>query len=499
MDFAKAQVDRLKQQLAGLTPSQKMLSAALVVIMVMTLWWWGRYAGAPEMEPLMEQALSKEDLGRIDAQLTGAHIEHKVTNDGKILIQPDQRAQALAGLLYAGAMPRDMSKGWDEVVAKLTPWDGQDRQSAMFNRAKEVSLEKVIGLFPGVASASVFIDGSTKRIIGGPGNVEPTANVTLVTRDGSANAKQLASAAAATVAGAQAGLSATKVAVIVDGKLTKVRDPNAGGAMELGGDTLLEIQQAAEARLTQKVSDFLGIDGLRVAVAVRVQNASVKTSNEAFSQKDSASIELRSKTKTTENASGANTGMEGGTVPNSGDSLQVPAPSAPGRTQSEQQEETDFLAGLGKTRTDTVKPAGEPTPVGASLRIPRSYFVNACKNGNPSAKEPEQAAVQQKVAEETELLRQQVIACTDIRDPKSITVEPYVDVVPLASQAPPAAASVAGMLGGHVKELALGGLALASLFMMSMIVKKGAPVAAAAAAGTSSASSAAAAAAAAAA
>ena len=55
MDFLKSQLDRIQQQLAGLNASQKMLTGSLIVIMVMTLFYWGRYAGSPEMEPLLDQ------------------------------------------------------------------------------------------------------------------------------------------------------------------------------------------------------------------------------------------------------------------------------------------------------------------------------------------------------------------------------------------------------------------------------------------------------------
>ena len=64
MDLLKSQLDRIQRQLAGLTASQKMLTAALVAIMVMTLIWWGRYAGEAEMEPVLDQAFSQDDIGR---------------------------------------------------------------------------------------------------------------------------------------------------------------------------------------------------------------------------------------------------------------------------------------------------------------------------------------------------------------------------------------------------------------------------------------------------
>ena len=65
MDFVKNQIQRIQQQLAGLTASQRMLTAALVVIMVMTLLYWGRTAGTAEMTPLLEQSFTQNDLGAI--------------------------------------------------------------------------------------------------------------------------------------------------------------------------------------------------------------------------------------------------------------------------------------------------------------------------------------------------------------------------------------------------------------------------------------------------
>ena len=57
MDYFKSQLDRIQQQLGGLSASQKMLTASLVAIMVMTLVWWGRYAGDAEMSPVFDTSL----------------------------------------------------------------------------------------------------------------------------------------------------------------------------------------------------------------------------------------------------------------------------------------------------------------------------------------------------------------------------------------------------------------------------------------------------------
>ena len=57
MDLLKKQLEKIQQQLAGLSASQKMLTASLVAIMVMTFVFWGRYASNSEMEPVLRSWL----------------------------------------------------------------------------------------------------------------------------------------------------------------------------------------------------------------------------------------------------------------------------------------------------------------------------------------------------------------------------------------------------------------------------------------------------------
>ena len=53
-------------------------------------------------------------------------------------------------------------------------------------------------------------------------------------------------------------------------------------------------------------------------------------------------------------------------------------------------------------------PAGEPTVVAATIAIPRSYFVNSIKGRDPSAKEPDQTAVDAQITAEQSTLQEAV-------------------------------------------------------------------------------------------
>src|SRR2546422_4571342 len=106
MDLLKSQFDRIQQQLSGLTASQKMLAACLVVIIVMTISWWGRYAAAPDMEPVVDQALAPEDLAVVKRQLRGSGIPFQVSSEGKVEVPSDRLAEAVADLTFSQALPK---------------------------------------------------------------------------------------------------------------------------------------------------------------------------------------------------------------------------------------------------------------------------------------------------------------------------------------------------------------------------------------------------------
>ena len=74
-------------------------------------------------------------------------------------------------------------------------------------------------------------------------------------------------------------------------------------------------------------------------------------------------------------------------------------------------------------------------------------------------------------------IRSQVRGClNNVLSDEAIIVDTYTDLMPAVSDAASTTASGVSMLiGGHMKEIALGALALVSLFMVSMMVRKSGP------------------------
>ncbi|HEY8669171.1 MAG TPA: hypothetical protein VIL86_21155, partial [Tepidisphaeraceae bacterium] len=131
----------------------------------------------------------------------------------------------------------------------------------------------------------------------------------------------------------------------------------------------------------------------------------------------------------------------------------------------------------GHAEAQITAPAGVATVVAASVRVPLSYFSNIYKMRNPSAKEPNEKMLQPLVDAELPNIRNDVKACTGLKADDAVSVQTYVDLMPQVASAPPIAmtGTMTGLLGNHVKEIAVVALAIMSLFMVSMMVRKSSP------------------------
>src|SRR6202000_797442 len=98
MDVFKTQLEKIKQQLSGLTAPQRMLVGTLVAIMVGTLLYWGHYAGNAEMTPLLDQSLTTAEIGKISMALDGKGVTHTVVGD-RVMVPADRKMELVADLM----------------------------------------------------------------------------------------------------------------------------------------------------------------------------------------------------------------------------------------------------------------------------------------------------------------------------------------------------------------------------------------------------------------
>ena len=294
MDAIKQQLLRIQEQLGGLSATQKMLTATLAAVMVMTVLWYGRYAAAPEMAPLLDQPMGMEDLSRIKGYLAGNHITYRLEGD-RIFVPADRQLEALIDLGGHNMLPKDTSRGFDEIITKMTPWDGQARTRAVLEHGKEQFLSQILASFPNVATADVVINTVEERRIGG--GLKPSASVRVRTKDGRAD-RATAQAVADFVANAVSGLEPEKITVVMNGLTQRIKT-SAGG---MSGDDFLESRQKAEELFAGKIEQQLFfIPGIRATVTVKLNDETSTTHSKTFDDVRQSEAQTESVTESTKN------------------------------------------------------------------------------------------------------------------------------------------------------------------------------------------------------
>jgi flagellar biosynthesis/type III secretory pathway M-ring protein FliF/YscJ len=473
MDAIRQQLLRIQQQLSGLSASQKMLTGSLVVIMIMTMFYWSRYAGTAEMVPLLDQSLTAEEISTIKSSLASKNITYQVTGD-RIMVPGDKKFEIIADLGYAQLLPRDMKDAFETIVmGNENPFRTTNQSEQIYNHARERKLATIISMWPGVRSATVMIDGTTKRNPTRP--IFPTASVAISMKSGEQPSKRLADAVVNLVAGSQAGLNADNVKVMINGQSVKLAsngDPWGGG-----DNPVLKAKSDAEQQYAQKILSVLAyIPNAYATVSVDLNTKTQKISERTLDPKNK--VEGLSEQTTTSNSStNAAEGAEGGMQANV--ALNINEAPSTGSTKNEETTTIKQVVEIGAKNTETLAPAGDAIPVAAAVRVPDSYFVSIWKRSNPgSTTEPTDAALEVLVQNEMPAIRDAVRMATNIKDETAISVARYIDVSePLMGGDVNAAglASISGGMAFGAKEIAIGVLAVISLFMVSMMVRKSVP------------------------
>lgn len=471
MDILKAQLDRLSEQLKGLSATQKMLAMALVAILAMTLVWWTRYASEPDMVVLLDQQLEQADIAQITTMLDGKQIAYRM-NGNQILVPTDRKFEILADLNYSNKLPRDFSTGFDVIAKQLSPWDSNNVTEEYFNHAKEMTLAQVLSLTPGVANAMVMINPTNESHL--DANMQASATVNIITRDGHTHSRQLVTAAAALVSGYVPGLVPSRVNVIVDGVSIPVSDGTDGDVADSGAN--IDIISADETRYRNKILEsFSYIQGLMVSVTVDLDTKSTQTEQVSVDVKNSLRAPSEHNETSKERTTTSAGVQEAGVAPNTGADIQTTTPG--GVVTETETSSTDKFDNVPATTHQVIhQPAGTATVVAASIQVPRSFFVNEYKLNNN--KDPDDAALKDYTTGRLGEIRKTVMSCCALKNEDAVVANMYTVTPPLATVTPPlegTTAQAGNMVSAYGKQVGVGALAAVSLLMMMMMVRRSAP------------------------
>ncbi len=470
MDFIRQQLNMIQERLAGLTASQKALVGALVVITIMTMLYWGRYASGKEMVALNSVPMSAEEIAAATSSLRAKGIGF-TTSGSTIMVPADDQMSALSDLSFNQALPNSPNF-FETMFEKVSPFGTASDHKARLNNARERTLSAMITGFPDVKTATVLVNDPQQ---GGIGRNEPRATVNIMTRSG-AGVKKLSQSATMLMLNAVSGLKRDNISVIVDGQSFS----NSGDSVAGAGNDALDIIRNFENGMAEKIrGNFIQfIPSIVVSVTAEVDT---KTTRETINKVDPTN-KVVLPTKSTSDVTTSNEpalSAEPGLTANAGiDANTGPAPMA--GSNSEKTEESNTVD-YGKSMTEILTPAGRAKIVGAAVRVPRSYFVGYWRAKNRKADgEPTDAEYATIMQSEISSIRGEVQKLTNIADAAQIAVTEFPDLDGLALLMNPQSSTsssggVTMIAGAYAKEGAIGILALASLFMVSRIVKKSVP------------------------
>ncbi len=486
MQALQRTIQSIFAQLRELTPTAKLLIGSLMIILVMSLFLVSLYAGQRDMVALglkstVSAAVKKQVVDYLEIQ--SIPYEPK----GSDILVPEDRKIAVLGQLTEKQLIDGDQINFDSLIVDASPFRTNAENKTRYLVAKMNVLEGMIGQMEGIERAKVVIDPSEGSGSLGRANVPSSASVSVRTSGGELS-QQKVDAIAHLVARSHAGLKPENVAIIDvrSGRSMQARDESS-----VSTGRYLEVKQAAENHVKSAIAGALDfIPGVLIQV-----NAQVNATDEVqqTSSYEDPKIGVTNESSRTLSSSAPSPVAEPAVRPNTGVNI---AMGRNGSQMSDERNDTSSVPAFGRRESQIRDPKGYPLQINATIGVPRSYFVRLMQETKPAASADaggspvpadktagvDPAELEAFVQKETDRLRLYVTPLIDTQAIQgaaagTVTVTMVPDfAVPTSDEAQvtPASASmiVGGVSGDLVKSIGLGGLALLSVAMMFLMVRR---------------------------
>ena len=466
MDFLRKMIANTRAHLAGLGTSQKLAIGLCVVVMAGALFWMFQWSGEAEWVPVLPgQLWSEEELESVKKVLV--EDEYRVT--GRQILVPAHKRRAIRSRLgQAGALPSDTRIGFESLMKESSPWKSQTQQSREWGVAYGNQLAMDLEGWKNVRSAQVILQMPKRRGLGSKA-VRPSASVSVGLKAGAAMDRGFVLAIAGFVSGATG--MASKNVHIVDTDTHKSHRVHGPGTPL--GDDLLELRRQKEQYFQEKIERHLGIPGVRVTTYAELETDRRRETERTPTE--GKSVESKeTKEETVENRKPSAT--DPGVQPNTGVAL-----SASGQVEEMENTSrtTEFTSALGEKTTTTEFTLGALRKLTASINVPRSHLAGIFERQQENqGKTPADKDIDQAAAKVFERIRKQVLNAIGAKDEELVAVDWYNDQMTLVAGGEEVvgaaeADTMVGMLRAYGRQAGLSLLAVASLVMMLMLVRRG--------------------------
>ena len=499
MDQLRKVLALITTQLGKLTPTQKLLIGSVCVIAVMSLFLVSQYAGKATMVELIP-AGTPEDQAKAAEYLDGAGVPYEFNSDKKVMVPTERKFPALARLAKAQVITGQALLGRNNLVEHQDWLKPKAVQDQMYVTALCNDLATVIGNFDGIEGAEVFISAPDTTGLGSPVK-RPVATVSVRPIAGAKLDQGTVDALADLVAGTTAGLEAKNVSII---DRVNRRSYRAGQENGFSANSYMEQVTIVEERVRDKIVDHLGrfIGDVVVSVNAIVDGSRTDIRTEKALPKGegtiSVPIEERSTNSTSTSGSRAAAPGLGGNV-----GMDIEHAGGEGGNTTDETSETRSEAKIGTRIENKQMPRGRPTKINVAVSVPRGYVEEVIKQrkagaapagaADAAAAAPTDAEIEAewtgRIAKGLEDMITPLVQTADMAGTALEAGEVVVSLIPvaIASVGPggngaggagsPSGASGGGGItslvsSGLFKQAVLGGLALLSIGMMFMLVRK---------------------------
>ncbi len=482
MEFLRRTLKQIQVQLQGLSLSQRFVIVLLLVVMLGSIYWMARYSASREMVPLLNQTFKDSELSRIQQELDKYDDNYEIKGS-KIYVQKSQQRKILARLTYAEALPQDISVGWNSLLAGDDIWMPESSRETKKKIILQQELARTISSWPGVRKAEVFINEGGKRRIS---NILPaaSASVSITTDGGGGSLRKLASSAATLVASANNRMKRDNVQVIINGSHV----PVATEGQEVAGEYMEEMAKW-EDHYRNKILDVLPMRGALVQVDIKLDTTSRTREMQKVAPEGQGTLLVKTeKTSSETDSSSKEVSQEPGVVAN----VSTSASGGGSGTKSTTEDTTEKTMAIpGHELIHEVTPAGGITKqdMTATVNIPLSYFEEIAKReSKDKKKEPSPTVVKAVMDREIPKLKQIVMGAIGLAGSTDysnhVVVQSYwagglapgkagqLAGLGTAAGAVQSAGMVKGIISNYGKDIAVSLLAVFSLFMVLMMMRR---------------------------
>jgi len=479
--------ERLRQVLAHLGrlgTTEKLLVACVAVIIGLSFYLVAQYAATPSTVPAVTIA-DPANRGRALSFLRANGLSATSSPAGEVLVPEGQAAMARAWLQESQVVPMDTKTLYERLADSRSWMNSRQQNHQQYWAIYAQALSEDLSLWRSLKRAVVRLDVPEP---GGLGRAHRTrhASVTVFPAQGELP-QQTVDAIARAVINSVSGLEPGNI-TIVDGLSGLSYQPSDGDGVS--ARAAMRQRAGVEEQIERKIREFLrDIPGLSLSVLARLDNARRTQQSQQY-DKPVSGLATESRAETTQQS----TTRGGAPGTRSNESMSITQGSAEGTRMDETTEDTAFEMRFPSVVEQSEDPGGDLESVSVLLGVPRSHVARLIELERAPAPEGEQPQppTPQEITTRFEAVRadleQRIRSALSVivtGQPEDVAVS--VSMLADAGGGPGsvtlgglgvggAGAGGGGILGalggGLVDRVVLGVLALVSVGLMLMLVRR---------------------------